>query len=162
MFYSLIVERYVDTAIGAQLDGIGRVVGEVRAGKDDTDYRIAIKGRITRNRSNSRTEDLYALFLLLLPGFSFKLQDGPGPAAFQFQIVTALPVAPGVPSPDVLNAQLQDAKGGGIGASMLFSQFDEANTFTTADGAVLQPDVNRGTGDGPPSTIGGRVSGVRS
>ncbi len=164
MLYALIVERYLDTAVGAQLDGIGRVVGELRLGANNDDYRTSIRGRIRSNRGDSRVEDIYFLFTLLLPGSTFRQQDGPGPAAFQFQIVTPLLPAPPAlpsPSPEVLAAQLRAAKGGGIHASMLFSQFDEANTFTTADGAFLQPDNNRGTGDGPPSTVGGFLSGVR-
>lgn len=76
MLYSLIVERYLDDAIGEQLDGIGRVVGELRLGKDDTDYRTALQGRIRSNRADSRVEDIHFLFSLLLPGFTFTMVEG--------------------------------------------------------------------------------------
>lgn len=157
--FSLMAERYVDTAIGAQLDGVGRVVGEPRAGRTNTDYRVAIKGRITRNAADSKIEDLIALFVLLLPGYTFEVADGPGPAAFRLTVVEALPAPPAAPSPDVLASQLLEAKGAGIRATMLFSEADRADTFTTADAAVLQASATQGTGD-PMQTTGGRLSGA--
>lgn len=48
---SIISERWIDTAIGKQLDGCGYIVGEPRAGRDDDTYRIAIKFRVFVNVS---------------------------------------------------------------------------------------------------------------
>ena len=161
VFISLMVDRYVDNAVGAQLDGIGRVVGQPRESRTDVDYRAAIKGRITRNGANSRVEDLLALFVLLLPNHTFELTEGPGPAAFRIRIVEALvPVTD--PSPEVISDQLRDAKGAGIRATLLWSEDDESDTFTIADGMVLQADDDRGMADDTPSTIGGSLSGALS
>lgn len=60
-FFQLINERTVDAAVGAQLDGVGSIVGEQRFGRNDPDYRVAIKGRIRLNKSNGTIEDIIAV-----------------------------------------------------------------------------------------------------
>lgn len=54
-------ERSVDTAIGAQLDQIGVIVGQPRLGLDDEDYRPLIRARVLANRSEGTVGDLYAV-----------------------------------------------------------------------------------------------------
>lgn len=54
----LIADRWIDTAIGAQLDGCGYIVGEARAGRDDDAYRVAIKFRVFVNISKGTPSDL--------------------------------------------------------------------------------------------------------
>lgn len=139
MFIALINERYLSTAVGAQLDGIGRVVGELRLGRSDTDYRAVLSGRIRANRANGRVEDIHALFTILLPGFSFTWTQSAGPAAFSYEIDQALTASD--PSAAVLDAQLQVAKGAGIGASLVYGEQPLANSFTFADGDTLQADT---------------------
>jgi hypothetical protein len=51
-------ERWPATAIGAQLDGVGNIVGEARNGRDDAEYRAAIAFRIFVNTSNATPGDL--------------------------------------------------------------------------------------------------------
>lgn len=159
VFFSLMVERYVLTAEGAQLDGIGRVVGEARLGRTDTDYRTAIIGRTVRNKAHSRIEDILALFVLILPTYTFTLIEGPGPAAFSVEIVGALELVVD-PSPEVVNAQLKEGKGAGIRGTLIWSEKEQSETFTFADGDVPQADTARGYADDPPSTIGGFYSGA--
>lgn len=55
---ALLAERTIDTAVGAQLDVLGRIVGEDRAGFDDDTYRRYIRARIAVNRSRGVTEDV--------------------------------------------------------------------------------------------------------
>lgn len=47
--FDVYTKRGMDTAIGAQLDVIGIIVGESRVGRSDDIYRIAIKARIKLN-----------------------------------------------------------------------------------------------------------------
>ena len=54
----LLSSRSLFTAGGAQLDGIGEIVGEERQGRNDTDYRTAILFRIYINVSNAEPETL--------------------------------------------------------------------------------------------------------
>lgn len=46
------------TASGVQLDQIGRKVGELREGRSDSDYLVAIRVRARANISKGRSEDL--------------------------------------------------------------------------------------------------------
>lgn len=51
-------ERSIDTAIGAQLDVLGRLVGQARDGLNDDTYRRYIRARISVNRSKGRIQDI--------------------------------------------------------------------------------------------------------
>ncbi len=55
---SLMSDRWIDTAIGAQLDGCGYIVGEQRSGRDDDAYRAAIKFRVFVNISKGTPSDM--------------------------------------------------------------------------------------------------------
>ena len=55
---SLMSDRWIDTAIGKQLDGCGYIVGEQRSGRDDDAYRTAIKFRVFVNISKGTPTDL--------------------------------------------------------------------------------------------------------
>ena len=158
VFISLIDERYVLTAVGAQLDGVGRLVGETRQGRDDDDYRIAIIGKIELNRSNGLVEDIIALFLLLLPSHTVTFSRGVK-ASFILAINEALP--PSDPSPAALDAQLQRFKGGGIRAHLLHSGFDDSLGFTFATGSTPEVDALKGFSDVAGST-GGHFASVVS
>lgn len=58
MYNDLLTGRRLDQAGGAQLDGIGEIVGEDREGRNDTDYRAAIRFRIYINISNAEPETI--------------------------------------------------------------------------------------------------------
>lgn len=51
-------KRWIDTAIGKQLDGCGYIVGELRKGRSDDDYRKAIKYRVFVNVSKATPPDM--------------------------------------------------------------------------------------------------------
>lgn len=55
---SMTTERWIATAIGAQLDGCGYIVGEARSGRNDEDYRAAILFRVFVNTSDATPKDL--------------------------------------------------------------------------------------------------------
>lgn len=52
------LNRWIDTAVGKQLDGCGYIVGEKRLGRDDSAYREAIRFRVFVNTSNGTPSDL--------------------------------------------------------------------------------------------------------
>lgn len=62
---NLLLQRSVDTAIGVQLDQVGLLVGEVRNGRSDEDFRQAIKLRIAINTSRGTVEDIIQVINLL-------------------------------------------------------------------------------------------------
>ncbi len=58
VFQDLLTLRALDTAFGAQLDGIGEIVDEPRQGRSDADYLPWLKLRIFINVSKGRPEDM--------------------------------------------------------------------------------------------------------
>ena len=56
--YQILTDTVLETAEGAQLDGLGEIVGEERAGRDDATYRIAIRTRIAINLSEGTIENI--------------------------------------------------------------------------------------------------------
>lgn len=60
-YYNLLINRSLDTATGAQLDGIGEILGLPRNGLSDDDYRLALKGQIQINKSTATAEELIQL-----------------------------------------------------------------------------------------------------
>jgi hypothetical protein len=54
----------VDNAVGAQLDVIGRVVGQKRKGQSDETFRVYLRARIAANRSRGTTNDLLRVLSL--------------------------------------------------------------------------------------------------
>lgn len=74
-------QRWVDTAIGKQLDGAGYIVGEDRKGRDDDAYRAAIRFRIFVNVSKGTRLDLIrGLKFLTQPDDSQYLEQYPATA----------------------------------------------------------------------------------
>lgn len=63
---ALIFERFLDTAMGVNLDGIGEIVGLARVpGQNDEDYREDIKFQIFVNRSNGTPEEMISILKYL-------------------------------------------------------------------------------------------------
>jgi len=57
-FQQLLIDRSIDTAVFAQLDAIGKIVGQERNGQVDDDYRRYIRARISANRSKGPVADV--------------------------------------------------------------------------------------------------------
>lgn len=53
----VLIKRGVDTAIGYQLDVIGKIVGQARNGLDDDTYRRYVRARIRVHNSTGTVED---------------------------------------------------------------------------------------------------------
>lgn len=62
---SLLTMCSIADSEGAQLDVIGRLIGQPRNGLNDTVYRICLAGRVLANKSDGTPEDLYAVFRAL-------------------------------------------------------------------------------------------------
>jgi len=58
----LLNERYLNTAIGVQLDGVGEIVGSERAdGLSDDSYRLLIRAKIIKNKTAMTVNDTLRL-----------------------------------------------------------------------------------------------------
>lgn len=58
VFTQLLLERWIDSAYGEQLDKLGVIVGESRLSDNDEEYRAAIKLRVIINVSEGEPERL--------------------------------------------------------------------------------------------------------
>lgn len=65
VLWDIIDKRILDDAVDAQLDTLGKLVGEKRAGRDNDRYRASIRVRIRVNRSKGRAEDILQVARLL-------------------------------------------------------------------------------------------------
>lgn len=132
VFLDLCVERALDDAEGAQLDGLGDIVGEPRRGRDDTDYRAAIRARIRINKGIANIEDILLVFTQALATSGFILTE-PVPAHVTLEVVQAL--GPTTPSAQLLVELLDDTVGGGISHTLIYglSPITERFTFASAD-----------------------------
>ncbi len=84
----LLLNRSVSTAVGYQLDILGKIVGQVRQGLDDDTYRRYIRARITTNRSDGVIEDLITISDLVVFVDSATYQvDNQGAAAVVLRIL---------------------------------------------------------------------------
>lgn len=60
-FWELLTAFDLDTATNDQLLLLGKLVGEGQLGRDDEDFRAAIRARILVNRSDGKVEQLYEI-----------------------------------------------------------------------------------------------------
>jgi hypothetical protein len=68
----------IAASTGAQLDVLGKIVGQPREGRDDPTYRLWAKARVKVNRSGGTAPDIIGIFLALCPGATLRLTEGTG------------------------------------------------------------------------------------
>jgi hypothetical protein len=97
---------------GAQLDGIGRIVGESRFGRSDADYRNALLARILLNKSRGTIEDILGVLLAELDGvFTLQFTEH-APAGYLLYVVEA--IDPLVNDPVRIGNVIQQARAAGV------------------------------------------------
>lgn len=156
----------VQTAVGAQLDVLGAIVGEQRNARVDSEFRAYVLGRIAANASDGSRSAIYKVVRLLLgtTNNALKIVTLP-PAYYRLEITGGLAKFPwdaSVPAQTVAKAittLVTDATSVGVGFGVLYQAADDAHTFTLADADVNQADTNRGTSDDG-KTFGGLLSDI--
>jgi hypothetical protein len=93
-------DRWIDTAVGVQLDGAGYIVGESRLGRGDDEYRNAILFKIFVNTSTATPEDL-------IKGLKFLTQPDDIQYIEQYP-ATAILYTNGYPIPQNIQSVIQD------------------------------------------------------
>jgi hypothetical protein len=134
MFADLKTAFAIDTAVGDQLDVVGRIVGQPRDGRTDALYRPALYARIIVNKSSGTIEELLAIATLMVPGATVVSLDEYPPASFVLRVF-------GHTFTDDEFAQvvefIRSARAAGIGGSVHGSFASIATTFTL-DGTSAQ------------------------
>jgi cellobiose-specific phosphotransferase system component IIC len=133
-------QRWIATAVGAQLDVLGAIVGQDRGGFDDTTYRLFIQTRIQVNKSSGCPEELYAIFAPLLPAGVTQSLIYYAPAAFVLFFGGAA-LADGLAT--IFADFMRSARAGGVNGQIVWSHLAPSATFTL-DGSSGQALDNGG------------------
>ncbi len=135
VFFAVLTERSIDTAIGAQLDVIGSIVDQPRDGATDDEYRRRIRARIATLNSEGTTEDLLKIAPLVIDDVAatFVVEFQP-PASVAFKVENSVPT---VDTVSALFGFLKDAVSGGVRILLHTLTDTEAETFTFATAAFL-------------------------
>lgn len=148
--WQLIVLRSVETASGAQLDMLGRIVGQPRNALNDDIYRLHIKAKIRLNATSGTMEEILSIFSLLIPDATLSIIEY-FPASFVLRISDFL-----MPEEQAtfMNSFLQRAKAGGVRAILEYFLSEDEDSFSFADGP------GAGFGDATDPDVGGNLSGA--
>lgn len=122
----------IGDSVGAQLDNLGRIVGQPRNGLDDDTYRLYLGARIIANKSNGTAEDIYRVFRALFGALGFLYIFG-GTKTFVMRVLSALT------SSQVAAALtfLRDSKEAGARAILEWQEFPDAEAFVFEGGTGL-------------------------
>lgn len=133
----------VDTAEGAQLDVIGRIVGQPRNGCTDPVYRMWLRARMLVNRSSGTPEDIIACISAITPGNAIVRVQEVFPAGIVVSLSSSV-----APDPDAASAILKAARAAGVDSRL--------ESATSTDAAAFAFDPNgAGWGSASDPSIGG-------
>lgn len=127
---ALLTERRIDNAVGAQLDLLGKMVGQKREGRDDDIYRRFIRARIATNNSDGLVEDEIKVTKLVLDDESVYVHVRPVGTA-----TIAVTLEDGVIDyaiAEIVYEFAQAAAGAGVRVLVEYWPDVEANLFTFA------------------------------
>lgn len=151
--WDVLISRLIDYATNAQLDVLGKIVGQSRISADDEVYRVRIRARIRANQSLGNPRDVIEVVLLAL-GVEKEtiVYTEHYPASFSIEYLG--PVSDEVAG--VVRDFIQVSKALGVKPFFLHTESDEADTFAFASGDDFEDDSDRGFGsDDPDSPPGG-------
>lgn len=135
--------RRLELATGAQLDLLGRVVGQPREGRSDEVYRLWLRARMRLALGSGGAEDILELFRMLMQGStSIELEE-------QFPAGLVLRIDPSaIIDPSAAAAILDLAKAAGVRAIL------EAGTSVDTTSFAFDPN-GAGFGDATNPSVGG-------
>lgn len=143
--WGVLVERLIDDAVGAQLDGVGRIVGQLRlAGQTDDVYRRFVRARAATSKSSGTIDQLLNITRLVLNDDDVSIETVNYGTASLVQRLHGV-----VFTDDVLEIAigfLRDAVAGGVRLILeyltdLEESFRFPATFATADVDVLDTSI---------------------
>lgn len=146
----------LDTAIGAQLDLIGVIVGEPRQGREDEEYRLHIRARIRLNVGSGTGPDIIDIVALMLTGRSAEMRPY-YPASFVVEVHGATTDDEGAEAAVITRS----ATAAGVGAQFIYSNNDDSTSFIWADGDTEEASTTQGwAADADDEPEGGILSEV--
>lgn len=110
--WDVLIKRWIDYAEGVQLDVIGKIVGELRAGRVDAIYKTFIHARVRINRSQGSTGDVLDVFQIISTTPAIFAEYAP--AALFLELLQIPEV-----DPALIYKSLNDAKAGGVKLALI-------------------------------------------
>jgi Protein of unknown function (DUF2612) len=151
----VLVSRLLDTATGAQLRVLGRLVGQTNAyGWSDNVYRLFIRARIRANKSNGHGDDVIDVLNLVQDPSFFSLREYyPATMLAEYEGPTTV-------DPQILMDLVRSAKGAGVKLQLLYTDhYVGVNAFVFVAGTTDEASVTEGFALDDESN-GGFLSGV--
>lgn len=134
--WQLLTERYIDTAVGVQLDVIGRLIQQERGtSANDAEYRLRLRARMRANQSSGTVEDILAVFAALLGGYDDLELAQYYPAALILSIIGEEPLT--ATEGALFAGFLADSRAAAIDAQFHYSTSPRSLTFACARSARL-------------------------
>lgn len=152
----LLTQRTSETAIGAQLDVLGRIVGQDRGGLTDDVFRRYIQARIATNRATGKREELIRIAKLVVNDETATIYIDRQPPAALLLRVDGVAVDPSIEA--VLLTFMKLAVALGVRILVQSNSGAPANVFKFSDGS-LSPGPGFDNTASPGS--GGAISDVR-
>lgn len=125
VWFELLLDRWIESAEGVQLDGLGDIVGEAREGRVDADYREALEGRIVLNLGSGQPEVIIRLLNCANCNGGAELIEY-FPASFDVRMRHAVM---DIDAAERLAALIQSGKAAGVKAHLIFAFSPEAELF---------------------------------
>lgn len=151
--YQALTERWIDTAIGAQLDRIGFVVDLPRSGWPDETYRQLLRAQILVLRSSGRWGDFRAVLRVLGGTMPLIRMRGSGTAAATVITGDAWDETNIVGR--LVFSLINRAKPAGVRLILEYPTAAPSDSFTTSTSAVPERSDEQGLGDFDNKTLGG-------
>lgn len=111
--WAVLISRLLDDAVDAQLDVLGKIVGEARNGREDEVFRLFIRARVRINRSRGKSIDILEVLAIIASGTP-KLDLEYPPAAFLIEFLEVTEH-----DPALLFLMLSQTKAGGVRLNMI-------------------------------------------
>jgi len=142
--------RSIEDSVGKQLDIAGEIVGESRQGKNDVEYRTAIRYRILLNKSNGEPEMVILGLKIFVPTATFVHYREVYPAKILLEFMSV--EAP----PTNLRQLLEQIASAGVKIGLSWIEEGLYFGFDDEGGIPAGPDVAGFGEDGYPE-IGGKL-----
>lgn len=151
--WQLLTERWLATAIGAQLDRLGKIVDLARHGWDDETYRALLRAQILVLRSEGTWPSVSAVLIAIGLDASEIDVGEVYPAAITIDLGQVAPI-----DERQIFDFIERARSGAIRLSLIAPTVPIAESFTFADLATVEVDADRGLGDGAGANVGGYLA----
>lgn len=138
---------------GAQLDLIGRIVGENRNGKTDENYLRAIQARIVINRASGLPDEVLRVLALTYPDNARELTEH-----FPASIVASLSDT-FTGDIEALADLIRQVRAAGVRQDLEYTVAEDTETFSFASGDTAETDSSAGFANDA-GTTGGKFADV--